>query len=98
MEMVISAERPFMFFMGGTGRSPSAWPQSSQRVTVVACLARRAHGAWGTRDARNALLAHRPSRAHLAIAWRTLGTLRQEGVREGGSGNPSAEKYQSLGK
>lgn len=40
----------------------------------MAGLARWAHGAWGARDARNALLAHRPSCTHLAISWRTLRT------------------------
>lgn len=45
----------------------------------MAGLAWLAHGTWWTRDARNALLAHRPSCTHLAIPWRPLRTW---GARE----------------
>lgn len=40
----------------------------------MACLAWLAHGTWGARDARNALLAHRSCGTHLAISWRSLRT------------------------
>ena len=73
MEMVISAERSLHVFHGWVQLLHRHGPKAVRGATV-ASLAWRAHGAGGTRDARNALLAHRPSRAHLAIPWRTLGT------------------------
>ena len=73
MEMVISAERPLHVFHGRVLFLHWHGPKAVRGVTVAG-LAWRAHGAWGARDARNALLAHRPSCAHLAIPWRTLGT------------------------
>ena len=73
MEMAISAERSLHVFHGRVLLLHRHGPKAVRGVTVAG-LARRAYGAWGTGDARNALLAHRPSRAHLAIPWRTLGT------------------------
>lgn len=52
----------------------------------MASLAWLAHRTWGARDARNALLAHRSSGAHLAIPRRALRTWvggREESEKEG---------------
>lgn len=73
MEMAISAERSLHVFHGRVLLLHRHGPKAVRGVTVAG-LARRAYGAWGTGDARNALLAHWPSRTHLAVPWRTLGT------------------------
>lgn len=76
--MVSSAKRPLHVFHGWVLLLHWHGPEAVRGVTVSS-LSWLPCRAWGARDARNALLAHGSSGAHLAVA---RGTLRPWGARE----------------